>query len=225
VKTSKPFAFVLWADGAELPLYVAECLRYMPGFRWMHYIHHQAEPEPAPLISRVKPKPPKPHWHCVAWFDRATDYQATVGLAVKQWATNHPDNGVCPMSYARTHEGKVLNICSWIAYVIHDPRYMVWLEEKRDKPESHKTAYKWDDLKSTDDETLNEQCHNAQAWIEQTVRRMRDFEEAKERGSTATSLHEALSECANYAQMQTTFAMYRARRIDDQEAINKTYRQ
>lgn len=223
MKTSKPFAFVLWTDGPELPLYCRESLAYMEGFRWMHYIRHQPEPEPAPLICRVKPKPPKPHWHCVAWFDRATDYQSTVEFIVRQWAKNHPQDGECPVSHARTHEGKVLNLSAWLAYVIHEPRYMQWLELRKDKPESHKTAYEWSDIQSTDDETLDSQCQNALAWIGQTVRQVENFEEAKQRGATTATLGAALRECENYHQMQVAALMFRARHIDQINSQAQAY--
>ena len=208
MKTSKPFAFVLWVNGEELPVYLAERLKVCDGFRFAHWIHHEPEEEPAPLIDRVSPQKGKPHWHCVASFNRPMDYDLVVGSYVEMWAKNHPEYGARPFTYNRTHEGKVLNLSAWMAYVIHHPRYMAYLEAKKERPESFKTAYQWSDIHSTDDELLNEHALTAAAWLDMTCRSLESYQNAVEYGATSRNLISAISECKNYQEMQIARAAF-----------------
>lgn len=216
MKTSKPFAFVLWADGADLPYYVKETLQSAYGFHFFHFIRHEPEDEPAPLISRLQPTPGKPHWHCLCHINRPEDYAMLLELIVRRWAMSHPEYGECPMSYSRSHDGKCNCIPAWLAYVIHDPRYMAYLEQKKERPESYKTPYSWDDIKSTSDELLNEQCLNAAGWIDKTCRALEQFKNAVALGASSRRLLPALQEMTSYSSMLACKTAFFAARIDEQ---------
>ena len=214
MKSSKPFAFVLWVKDERLPLYIAEQVMSLPHFDFFHWIHHKAEKEPKAIIKRASKQKPKEHWHCVVHFRKAIDYDLILRAYVKMWALHHPEFGEMPFTYARTHEGKVNNLSTWLAYVVHDKRYMAYIESKCDKPESHKHAYTWNDIRSTDYDLLNLQAVNAISFIENCEKVTRDFEDAKEIGFDSPRLSDALGHCKNYHQMLVAGSMWKAARID-----------
>lgn len=214
MKSSKPFAFVLWSDDERLPLYLSEQVKVRPYFDYLHYIRHDAEKEPAPVIKNATKQESKPHWHCVLHFRKATDYEQIVRLLVTLWASDHPEFGECPFTFARTHEGKVNNLSTWLAYVVHEPNYMAYIESKCDKPESHKMQYDWNDIRSTDYDLLNTQVVNALAYIDKCDKAMRSFVDAKEMGMEAESLTKALGHCETYHQMLVVGSIFKARQWD-----------
>lgn len=214
MKSSKPFAFVLWVKDERLPLYLAEQVKPLPNFDYFHWIYHKAEKEPKAIIKRASKQKPKPHWHCVVHFRKAIDYDFILRGFVKMWSLHHPEFGEMPFTYARTHEGKVNNLCTWLAYVVHDERYMAYIESKCDKPESHKQSYDWNDIRSTDYDLLNVQVVNAISFIENCEKVTRDFEDAKEIGFDSPRLSDALGHCKNYHQMLVAGSMWKAARID-----------
>lgn len=211
MKTSKPFAFVLWADSGELPLYIWNTWKGMRDFHYMHWIRHEAEAESPSLIKRVKREKPKAHYHCVVQWRKPFDYAANLEPLVKAWATSHTDWGECPFTWDRLHDGKVLNLSAWLAYVIHDERYMAYCEKHLLKPETHKRAYTWDDIQSTDDILLERQCQNALVFIEQCWAKDRRVDNAKEIGFEAPSLTNALENCETYQQMLVAEKIFKAR--------------
>jgi len=208
MKTSKPFSFVLWANSGELPLYIHEVLGAMPDWGWMHWIHHKPEKEPPSLLKRVKREKPKHHYHCLLSWRKPLDFSASLEPIVRAWATSHPEWGECPITWDRTHEGKCLNVSAWLAYVIHHPAYMAYCERKRDKPETHKRCYKWDDIQSTDDLLLERQLHNAVAYIDQCITSEDRVNCAKSLAVESPSLRQALLNCETYNQMQIVRAVY-----------------
>lgn len=219
MKSSKPFAFVLWVKDERLPLYLAERVKMMTHFDYFHWIHHKAEKEPKAIIKKASKQPPKQHWHCVVHFCKATDYEMILRGFISLWAKEHPEYGEMPFTFARTHEGKVNNLCTWLAYVIHEPRYMAFIESKCDKPESHKHSYDWNDIKSTDYDLLNLQVQNAVSFVDKCEKTVRDFEDAKERGFDSPRLSDALGHCSNYHQMLVAGAMWKAARIDESRVV------
>lgn len=211
MKTSKPFAFVLWVDDEQLPQYLRNVFEPMDGFSFMHWIKHKAEKEPPSLLKRVKRSKPKPHFHCVMSWKKPLDYPSVIDPRVRLWAATHNGFGDCPWTYDRTHEGKVLNMSTWLAYVVHNPDYMAFCERNLDKPETHKHVYKWDNIKSTDDSILDRQITNAAAYISQCAEKMNRVEQAKRLGSDgASSLAEKLLECKDYSQMLMVKAIHNA---------------
>lgn len=211
MKTSKPFAFVLWADSGELPLYIWNTWKGLNDFHFMHWIRHEAEAEPKSLLKRVKREKPKPHFHCVMAWRKPFDFAANLEPLVRAWASSHAEFGECPFTWDRSHDGKVLNLSAWLAYVIHEPRYMEFCERRLLKPETHKRHYKWDDIQSTDDILLERQCQNAVAFIEQCWEKLHRVDEAKEIGVEALSLSDALLGCKDWQQMNIARAIYKAR--------------
>lgn len=213
MKTSKPFAFVLWADSGELPIYLWNTLKGLHDFHYMHWIRHYAEDEPPSLLKRVKREKPKAHYHCVIQWRKPFDYAVYLEALVREWTITHSNWGECPFTWDRSHDGKVLNLSAWLAYVVHDKRYMAYCEKNLLKPETHKQEYSWNDIQSSDDILLERQCQNALGYIEQCWAKMRRFEVAKELGKTAKSLTDALDGCESLNQMLVTERMYRASRF------------
>lgn len=211
MKTSKPFAFVLWADSGELPLYIQGLLSGLADWHYMHWIRHEAEAEPKSLLKRVKRDKPKAHYHCVMQWRKPFDYASNLEPIIRTWAKDHGEWGECPFTWDRSHEGKVLNLSAWLAYVVHDKRYMVYCEKNLLKPETHKRRYKWDDIQSTDDLLLERQCQNAVAFIEQCYAKIRRVDTAKDLALSAPSLVDALLECENSNQMLIAEKIYRAK--------------
>lgn len=214
MKSSKPYAFVLWVDDDRLPVYLVNRLSSMSHFGYLHYIKHKAEEPRQQLIKRSTKEKPKPHYHCLVSFTKATDYDNILRPLVMLWASTNPDFGECPYTFMRTHEGKVNNISSWLAYVIHHKDYMLYLESKHDKPETYKNEYTFNDVVSTDYDILEDQAHNAVSFISQCCEVLQRFEEAKELGANARTLSEALSRCKTYSQMLVVKTVYTAGRSD-----------
>lgn len=211
MKSSKPFAFVLWSSDKDLPMYLKNRLETMSNFGYMHYIRHKAEEPHERIIKKSKIEKPKPHYHCVVSFTKPMDYDSIIRPLVMLWASTNQKFGDCPYTYLRTHEGKVNNISTWLAYVIHHPDYMRYLELKHDKPESYKNQYDFNDIISTDYQILEIQAHNAVSFIRQCCDVIQRFDDAKCIGMTSNSLADALSGCHTYTQMLVVEKVYRAR--------------
>lgn len=216
MKSSKPFSFVLWVDDERLPAYLAEWISEQKDFDYFHYIRHEAEAEKAPILKRATKTEPKVHWHCLAHFRKAVDYDMLLRPRVVLWAKDHPEYGEMPFTYVRTHEGKVNNISTWLAYVVHEARYMAHLERMCDKPETHKREYSWDDIQSSDYDLLNAQVTNALAFIERLDETARRFEDAKDLGISESRLSEALRKCKTYPQMLAAKTMFLAVKSEDE---------
>lgn len=214
MKSSKPFSFVLWVSDDALVKYLAEYLKLQKDFDYFHFIRHKAEKERANVITRATKSKPKPHWHCVCHFRKAIDYDTIIRFRVMLWASEHPKYGECPYTFSRTHEGKVNNICTWLAYVVHDEAYMAYLEKKCDKPECHKASYKWNDIRSTNYDLLNDQVVNALSFIAQLDTAERNLQEAKELGIESESLTSALWHCRTYNQMLVASQLFKARQFE-----------
>jgi len=214
MKSSKPYSFVLWVSDEALVKYLEEYLKLQKDFDYFHWIRHKAEKERANIISRASKSKPKPHYHCVCHFRKAIDYDLIIRFRVILWAKEHPKYGDCPYTFARTHEGKVNNPSTWLAYVVHNPAYMAYLEKKCDKPECHKYAYTWDDIRSTDYDLLNLQVQNAVSFIDQLNTAERNLQEAKELGLDGSSLVGSLLHCKTYNQMLVVSQIYKAREYE-----------
>lgn len=214
MKSSKPYAFVLWVSDDRLPIYLVNRLSTMKHFGYLHYIKHKAEEPREQLIKRSTKEKPKPHYHCVVSFRKAIDYDSLIRPLVVLWSSTNTEFGECPYTFMRTHEGKVNNISSWLAYVIHDKDYMMYLERKHDKPETYKHEYSFNDIVSTDYDILEDQAHNTTSFISQCSEVLQRFEDAKEIGANSLSLSEAISHCTTYSQMMVAEKVYKARRFD-----------
>jgi len=211
MKSSKPFSFVIWTDDNRLPKYLLEIFSSMSNFDYFHYIHHEAEQEAPSVITKATKSPPKAHYHAVLHFRKATDYDLAITGRVGLWAKDHPEYGPMPFTFNRTHEGKVNNLSTWLAYVVHDPQYMQYIESKCDKPESHKRQYDWNDIVSSDYDLLNAQVINALSFIEKCVKSSRMFEDAKDMAMEGSRLLDILANCESYAQMLVAQKIYQAK--------------
>lgn len=218
MKSSKPFAFVLWVDDDRLPKYVAERVKCLQHFDYFHYIRHEAEQERPNILKRATKQKPKRHYHCAIHFRKATDYETMLVALVHGWTCQDQalvdKYGALPFTFARTHEGKINNLSTWLAYVVHEPRYMAYIESHCDRPETYKTAYSWDDIKSTDYDILEAQVQNALAFIDKCDQSANNFEHAKELGEQEARLTDALRHCTTYNQMLVVKSMFFAKEAE-----------
>lgn len=218
MKTSKPFSFILWGDesgfDSRLALYLMERVKVLQNFDYLHYIVHKPEEEAPSVLKRLPPKSKKYHAHCILHFNASVDYDLIVRGFVTLWASTNPGFGECPYTTNTEFEGKCNNTSSFFAYVLHDPRYMRYLEEKCKKPETHKIEYAPDDIQSTDDEKLENELQKAYAFIFEKVRVMQSFEDARSAGDSADTLRQALMECRNESQMRVAMMAHRARMLE-----------